>query len=449
MYWMSRDQRLHNNWALLFAQQKAKEYNVPLIIGFVLTEFLDAPLRHYAFMLEGLAQLAATSSSMGIPFFLLQGDPIEELPRFVREAGIGAVVSDFSPLRVGRQWREGVAQSILVPMVEVDAHNIVPTWVASQKAEFAAYTFRPKVHKLLPEFMEEFPQLEPQSADQVEMWRSGAAPALRSTEYHWSETVIDWQTIYNRLRTDRSVDQAQWLKSGEAAGAAALERFLTDRLAGYAQKRNDPSQEDGQSDLSPYLHYGQLSAQRVALAVERASERDSTLRESVDAFLEELIVRRELSDNFCLYTPEYDTPAAWPAWAKETHDQHRRDPRDITYALEQLEHSQTHDPAWNAAQNELKQRGKMHGYMRMYWAKKILEWTSSPEEALQFAIILNDKYLLDGRDPNGYAGIQWSIGGVHDRPWFERPVFGKIRYMNFNGLKRKFNIEAYIAQWAS
>jgi deoxyribodipyrimidine photo-lyase len=448
MYWMSRDQRLQDNWALQLAQEKADKYGVPLVICFVLTQFLDAPLRHYAFFMEGLAELAERSAALGIPFVLLRGEPGKVFPEFIKEAGIGAVVTDFSPLRVGQAWRKEVSEAIDAPFVEVDAHNIVPVWTASPKAEFGAYTFRPKLQRQLPAFLEEFSPTHTQSKEVVEAWFSTVRSTLRDVEYEWGGSVIDWQHLYSSLPCDRSVAPVTWLKSGESAAHAALFEWIDEHLAGYAEQRNDPSL-DAQSDLSPYFHYGQLSAQRVALELTRLRDKEPQLKQDIDAFLEELIVRRELSDNFCFYNSDYDQPSAWPAWAKQTHELHRGDLRQELYTFEQLEKAQTSDPAWNAAQLEMVKDGKMHGYMRMYWAKKILEWTPSPEEALKITIALNDKYSLDGRDPNGYVGAQWSIGGVHDRAWFERPVFGKIRYMNFNGLKRKFKIEEYIQKWTT
>jgi len=218
-----------------------------------------------------------------------------------------------------------------------------------------------------------------------------------------------------------------------------LASFIEDKLFLYAEGRNDPVR-DGQSNLSPYLHFGQLSAQRIAREVRKADIQE----EAKSSFLEELIIRRELADNFCFYNAGYDNFAGFPAWAKLTLDQHRNDPRQYLYSTGQLERAETHDDLWNAAQKEMVKRGKMHGYLRMYWAKKILEWTPAPEAALATAIYLNDRYELDGRDPNGYAGIAWSIGGVHDRAWNERSIFGKIRYMSYNGCKAKFSIKRYI-----
>ncbi len=185
-----------------------------------------------------------------------------------------------------------------------------------------------------------------------------------------------------------------------------------------------------------------LAPQRVALAVQYAH----APREAKDTYLEELIIRRELSDNYCLYNPHYDTVEGFPAWAKTTLNAHRNDPREFVYSYEEFDHGETHDALWNAAQLQMVRTGKMHSYMRMYWAKKILEWSKTPEDALATAIALNDRYELDGRDPNGYVGVAWSIGGVHDRPWFNRPIFGAVRYMNANGCAKKFDVNRYIAQ---
>jgi deoxyribodipyrimidine photo-lyase len=424
-YWMSRDQRVQDNWALLYAQELALTMGQPLAVVFCLAPaFLGATLRQYAFMLKGLQQLAEDLAPLNIPFFLLTGDPGQELPGFAAEYRIGAVVSDFSPLRLVRQWKSTVGEKIRVPLEEVDAHNIVPCWLASAKAEYGAYTLRPRLKRLLPEFLDDFPPLSRHPVD----WQ-GKRPE------------VPWERLTAGLAIDLSVPEVTWLSPGERMARSRLEYFLEHRLSGYSERRNDPTLA-GQSDLSPYLHFGQMAPQRVALEVERRRGHDA----SREAFLEELIVRRELAENFCFYQPHYDSFAGFPAWAQKTLNEHRRDKREHLYRPEALESGQTHDELWNAAQREMVRRGKMHGYLRMYWAKKILEWTASPEEAQALAIYLNDKYELDGRDPNGYAGIAWSIGGVHDRAWAERPVFGKIRYMSYNGCRAKFKVEVYINQ---
>jgi len=264
---------------------------------------------------------------------------------------------------------------------------------------------------------------------------------LQKHPVSWETRVpeIDWDGIRKKLAVDTTVAAVSWIKPGEKAAHAALADFLEKRISRYSGERNDPT-KNGQSNLSPYLHFGQLSSQRVALEIKKAK----IDRTSKEAFIEELIVRRELSDNFCFYNQHYDTVQGFPEWARKSLYAHRKDRRDHTYSLEEFEMAQTHDRLWNAAQMEMAKRGKMHGYMRMYWAKKILEWTESLEKAMDIAIYLNDRYELDGRDPNGYTGIAWSIGGVHDRAWGERPVFGRIRYMSYNGSKSKFDVKKYI-----
>jgi deoxyribodipyrimidine photo-lyase len=425
VYWMSRDQRVLDNWALLYAQELALTLRQPLGVVFCLApNFLGATLRQYGFMLKGLQEVARDLDELNMPFFLLTGNPPQELARFVARYPIGAVVSDFSPLRLVREWRSTAAQNLSISLTEVDAHNIVPCWVASPKAEYGAYTLRPKLKRLLPEFLEDFPTL-----------------ARHPVRWEGERPGIPWENLTTGLAVDFTVPEVNWIIPGERRAQTKLEHFLEHKLAFYQERRNDPTQA-GQSDLSPYLHFGQLAPQRVALEVERRHGHDA----SREAFLEELIVRRELADNFCFYQPHYDTFAGFPTWAQTTLHQHREDRRAYLYPPEALESAQTHDGLWNAAQREMVARGKMHSYMRMYWAKKILEWTASPEEAQAQAIYLNDKYELDGRDPNGYTGIAWSIGGVHDRAWFERPVFGKIRYMSSKGCRAKFKVEAYINQ---
>jgi deoxyribodipyrimidine photo-lyase len=425
VYWMSRDQRVRDNWALLYAQELALSLGQPLGVVFCLAPaFLGATRRQYGFMLRGLQEVAGDLADLNLPFFLLTGEPARELPDWVAHHRIGAVVSDFSPLRLVRGWKTAVASRLGVSLEEVDAHNVVPCWVASPKAEYGAYTLRPKLKRLLPAFLEEFP-----------------APARHPVGWPGERPEIPWQELPAALDLDAAVPEVTWITPGERQARGALTHFLEENLAFYGERRNDPTL-DGQSGLSPYLHFGQIGAQRVALEVESRHGSDA----SREAFLEELIVRRELADNFCFYQPHYDSFAGFPAWAQKTLNQHRGDRREYLYSAAELESGRTHDELWNAAQGEMVRRGNMHGYLRMYWAKKILEGTASPEEAQAVAIDLNDRYELDGRDPNGYAGIAWSIGGVHDRAWFERPVFGKIRYMSYNGCRSKFKVEAYIAQ---
>jgi deoxyribodipyrimidine photo-lyase len=422
VYWMSQDQRAHDNWALHFAQVTALKHKASLGVAFCLVpQFLGATIRHYAFMLQGLQETEKKLREKNIPFFLILGSPEQEIPKFAAQNKISALVTDFDPLRLKKAWKKSVLDRIDIPVYEVDAHNIIPCWIASPKQEFAAYTFRPKVKRQLSEFLDNFPN-------------------LKKHPFSWKEKFeeIDWGRAKKSLKVDKKVLEVNWIKPGEKAAKQMLKHFIQHKLSDYDAKRNDPNL-DGQSNLSPYLHFGQISAQRVALEVKKSS----TPAIKRQAFLEELIVRRELADNFCFYNEHYDDFEGFPDWAKKTLNEHRGNKREYLYTLEQLEAGQTHDDLWNAAQNEMVKTGKMHGYLRMYWAKKILEWTETPEEALRIASFLNDKYELDGRDPNGYVGIAWSIGGVHDRAWFPRPIFGKIRYMSYKGAQSKFDVKAY------
>lgn len=425
LYWMSRDQRVNDNWALLHARDIARQRTASLVVAFCLVaDYLGASHRSYAFMLRGLAEVAEHLRNLGIPFYLLQGDPGEQLPLLVERLGAAVLVADIDPLRPKRDWLRQVVDRLDIPCYQVDAHNVVPVWITSPKLEFAARTMRPKLLRLLPQYLEPFPELTPQ----------------QSPETTWPEDP-DWEQLMARFNKPSSQQEFNWLQPGEHAASERMRTFIQNKLATYNLRRNDPNL-DGHSDLSPYLHFGQLAPQRLAWEVDAAS----VPIEAKGAFLEELIVRRELSDNHCWYNPQYGTFGGLPAWAQRTLDAHRADLRPYLYTCDELEQGRTHDSLWNAAQRELVCHGKMHGYMRMYWAKKILEWTTSPEEALESAITLNDRYSLDGRDPNGYVGVAWAIGGLHDRPWATRPVFGQIRYMNEAGCRRKFDVAAYISR---
>lgn len=421
LYWMSRDKRVDDNWALLAAQSVALNNKVPLIVCFqYLGHFPEANIRQYGFQLKGLLELKNKLESLNIEFILSQGRASEVIPRIIDEKVVGTIITDYSPLRVYKKRVSKVLNRTKIPFYQIDAHNIVPVWKASPKKEYAAYTIRKKIHDNLDQFLTDYPSL------------------IKHPYGNIRKDDILYDNIVKGLKIDFSVQEVDWLVPGEIAAKNKLD-LLHDSLAGYDERRNDPT-KDALSNLSPYFHFGHISPQRVALDIKNSSlpEQDK------NSFLEEMIVRRELSDNFCEYEPNYDYFEGFHDWAKKTLNEHRNDEREYLYPKEQFEHADTHDPLWNAAQNQMMNKGKMHGYMRMYWAKKILEWSPNPEEAMQVAIDLNDKYELDGRDPNGYAGIAWSIGGIHDRAWFERPVYGKIRYMNYNGCKSKFNVKRYI-----
>ena len=426
LYLMGRDLRAHDNWALLYALERAAEGGSKTHVLFhVADTFGKGTRRQYDFMIRGLEETSKILTRHNIPFHVTFGDWKQEIPKFVTEHNIGLIVTDFSPLREVRNWWDQVVTAVDVPVHEVDAHNIIPCWYASEKEEFAAYTFRPKVRKLFREFATEFPKLPKQAGD-------------------LNHPTIDWKQVHEYRSFDVEVPPVDWLQPGEKAAQRQLKKFLDERLGEYDAKRNDPT-ERVQSDLSPYLRFGHISAQRVALEAEKTK---GIGKDDKAAFLEELVVRRELTDNYCFYNENYDNVDGAHTWARKTIEEHRNDKREYTYSPEELEHSKTHDDLWNALQTQMVTEGKMHGWGRMYWAKKILEWTKSVEEALEFAILLNDRYELDGRDPNGYVGIMWSICGLHDRAWTERPIFGKIRYMNYAGAKRKFDVAAFVTHYS-
>lgn len=423
VYWMSRDQRAEDNWALVFAQVQALARKRPLTVVFTLAQaFGHAALRHYSFMFHGLRHVEKTLQARNVGFVLLKGDPRELFPVFVRNTNAALVVTDFDPLRIKRDWVAQVLKRVEQPVFEVDAHNIVPCRCVSDKAEYGAYTLRPKLLRILPEFLKPIPALRrhPVRRD------APAAP-------------IDWDDAMKWVKPDRSVAETDFIKPGPDHARRRLNEFIENLLPDYDLASRDPCM-DGTSKLSPYLHFGQFSAQRVALEVEKAGGG----KQAKAAFLEQLIVRRELSDNFCLNNRNYDSFDGFPDWARQTLLKHARDKRRYTYDLGQLEQGRTHDELWNAAQMQMVRDGWMHGYMRMYWAKKILEWTAAPGDPLERANYLNDRYELDGRDPNGYVGTAWAIGGVHDRAWGERPIFGKIRYMSYNGCRGKFDVDEYV-----
>ncbi len=423
VYWMSRDQRVEDNWALYYAQQTALKQNQPLVVLFALApDFIGATLRQYSFMLHGLKETSQKLSKKNIPFYILTGEPTKLMTAWLQTNSASTLIMDFDPLKIKALWKKELLPTLEIPCYEVDAHNIVPCWTASNKLEYAAYTIRPKIQRLLSEFLLPVPEIVIQPVSDFNL------PPMPSVT-----------KLLSQLKIDTTVSEITWLTPGSNAAQKTALNFIQKKLQYYDSQSNDPT-KNMQSNLSPYLHFGQISAQKIVFLVKKLLAPSS----ATESFLEELIIRRELADNFCFYQPNYDNVAAFPAWAQKTLHDHLDDSRDYLYTLETFEQALTHDPLWNAAQRQMTQTGKMHGYVRMYWAKKIFEWSKTPAAAITTAIYLNDKYELDGRDPNGYAGIAWSMGGVHDRAWSERSVFGKIRYMNFNGMKRKFPIQTYM-----
>jgi deoxyribodipyrimidine photo-lyase len=428
VYWMQKDQRAKDNWALIHAVEVANELRLPLVVVFFVWEGMrHAYVRHFDFMLRGLAQVAKDLDSQGIGFVMRHSSPVAGIVSFTKEVNAACVVTDQSYLQLGKSRRQLAASKLDVPLEAVDASLIVPPTELSEKQLWAAFVARPKLSDLLDEYLTEFPFSRPMQRWQSTLQGSGVPEPTK---------------ILAQLDLDASVQPVR-LQPGSQAAATLLALFESQGVSKYKDERNDPVRSST-SQMSAYLHFGQISAQRIALTL-KYSKAYADDRDSIEAYLDELITWRELSSNFVKYNSGYDSLDGIPDWAKRSLEKHQNDPREFIYSLDDFEQAVTHDELWNAAQMEVVKTGRMHGYMRMYWAKKILEWTKSAQVAIEIATYLNDKYELDGREPGGYAGILWAIGGLHDRPWFEREIYGQIRYMNANGAKKKFDVTAYIA----
>jgi deoxyribodipyrimidine photo-lyase len=424
VYWMQRAQRAVDNPALDMAVEAANALRKPVVVFFGLLPFYpNANLRHYTFLAQGVPDLAQGLRRRGVGF-VLRRYPAHRLARFCEEARPSLVVGDENPLREPERWRQIAGDQVRVPLWTVDADLIVPSRLLG-KEQYAARTIRPRIRTFLDEF------LVPPANHVAEIpWKRPKGLASLPSDFN----------LLEGLPINRSVCPAATFRGGTDQALHILSRFIRKRLKGYAARRNKP-ELDGTSQLSPYLHFGHIAPHTVALAVKNAD----APREDRESFLEELIVRRELATNFVRFNPRYDRLESCEPWALRTLRNHRRDQREYVCSERQLEDAETHDALWNAAQKQMVLSGWMHGYLRMYWAKKILEWTRSPEQAYDIAVRLNDRYELDGRDPNGYAGVAWAIGGKHDRAWGpERPVYGKIRYMSYQSTARKFDSKLYI-----
>lgn len=423
LYWMQSSQRTDANLALEYAILEANKMKKPLLVLFGLERsFPQANLRHYYFLLQGLQEVEANLQNLGVKLVVWDKSPPLAAVALCSDSCL--VVTDKGYLRHLKNWYQYVKENLSCPLVQVEDNVFVPVEEASIKEEYSAATLRPKLERKYQHFLVTPPPSEPKiSSLDIEI----ASLDLR-----------DLHSLVSSLKIDNSVDVSKYFSGGASNAKKNLELFVKEKLPNYPELKNDPT-KDNLSDLSPYLHFGQISPLQIAQSIISAKASDK----SKEIFLEELIVRRELSINYVHYNPNYDSFEGLPNWAKTNLINHRADKREYLYSAEELENAQTHDPYWNAAQNQMRLTGKMHGYMRMYWGKKIIQWTNDPQEAFKIALYLNDKYELDGRDPNGYAGVAWCFG-KHDRPWKTRSIFGSIRYMNDKGLKRKFDADAYV-----
>jgi deoxyribodipyrimidine photo-lyase len=421
LYWMQAAQRTECNHALEFAKNEANQRNIPLVVYFGITDdYPDANQRHYRFMLEGMRETFKKLKQIGATPVCRIESPERGITKLAKKAAL--VVFDKGYTMVQRNWRFFAANIITRPVVEIESETIIPVETASNKEEYAAATLRPKINHLRSEHLKPLKQCLLQNTSPIDID---------------SVDVDNIEKLLMNLNLKRNISTVEKYHPGGLTNARKkLKNFIANKLDQFSEKRNDPSL-NFTSGLSPYLHFGQIASLEIALNVL------NSISPQAEAFLEELIVRRELAVNYVYYNNDYLHFDSLPEWAKKTLLEHDNDPREYIYSIEELEHAATHDKYWNAAQQEMLITGKMHGYMRMYWGKKILEWSPSAEEAFYRTLHLNNKYELDGRDPNAYAGVAWCFG-KHDRPWTERSIFGKVRYMNANGLKRKFDIERYV-----
>ena len=476
---MQRDVRSRDNWALCLAQYLAKQNHIPLQVVYTLPLSprlpvvphggrpedrdedhpakgddddddgdgiphvleLDRTERHGRFLLGGLKSVKEELQAKNVPLHILTPSTQDQIGSTLVQAcqslHATCVICDFSPLREIRSWMEDLVPPLLdeeqIPLIQVDAHNVVPVWFASPKRQVGARTLRPKLNKLLPEFMTRFP------------------PFLGNDKNMTLDfPMVDFATLESTLHLDPSVPELEWATPGHDAAMKRFQEFLSSSsspsqgLSNFDSLRNDPNYAQVCSNLSPWINAGHISFQRLALDVRALKKYPN----GTASFIEEGIVRRELSDNFLYYSRrDYDQLSTAAGWAQETLQVHAQDEREHVYSLEEFVAAETHDDLWNAAQMQLLQEGTMHGFLRMYWAKKILEWTPSPDIALRTALYLNDRYALDGNDPNGFTGVGWSIMGIHDQGWKEREVFGKIRFMNYAGCQRKFDVHGFVSKY--
>jgi len=425
VYWMQRAQRGIDNPALDVAVEAANALALPVVTFFAPVPFYPhANFRHYRFLNDGISDIAVALAKRHVGF-VLRRFPEHSLLKFCEEVKPALVVGDENPMREPEGWRQTATKKLKVPLWTVDADVIVPSKLL-EKAQYAAHTIRPRLQALLKDYL-----VHSENPRARIPWKH--SPCLVTLQ-----ADVD---VTEHWKLDRSVAPVSEWRGGSRGGHRLLKLFIERKLRGYSTQRNKP-EIDGTSRLSPYLHFGHISPIAVALAVQESGAPNV----DKETFLNQVIIWRELSINFVRFNRDYDNFECGEAWAHRTLAKHSKDHRTVLYDEKQLENAETHDQLWNAAQLQMANRGWMHNYMRMYWAKKILEWSPSPSEAYRRAVYLNDKYFLDGRDPNGYAGIAWSIVGKFDRPWFERPIFGQIRYMSGESTGRKFDSKEYIQQ---
>jgi len=430
VYWMQRALRIHGNPALDLAIEAANLLALPVVVYFsVIPNYPNANLRHYHFLAQGLRDAAEDAAARGIGF-IVRRPPENSLEKFLEEAGAALLIGDENPCREPERWRQVLARRLKLPFWTVDADVVVPSRIFN-RSYVLLHHFRPHLQRELPAFLVAPAKIEP-----LHPWEPDQPPV----SFNLAEDITAGFT-----KLDRTVQPVETFTGGTHAALRRLRHFVSHGLKDYDTARNHP-ELPGTSQLSPWLHFGNIGPLTIALAVEKALCQGSVTQATRDRYLEQLIAWRELAVLFVRHEANYDNWECAAPWARKTLIEHTADPRPYRYTLPELERAHTHDELWNAAQRQMLVTGWMHNYMRMYWAKKILEWAPDPARAFEWAVTLNDRYQLDGRDPNGYAGIAWAIVGRHDRPWFNRPVFGLVRPMTGTSLAKKFDAQAYIRQ---
>jgi len=428
VYWMQRTQRGIDNPALDLAIKLGNELGLPVIVFFsAISNFPHANLRHYTFLSQGFADIEGDLAERNVTF-VVRRPPDNSLDALLNEVGAAMLIGDENPCREPERWRKVLAKRLKPPFWTIDADVVVPSSLFP-KHQYMLHIMRPRLLAELPKYLVSTPRTKAEKA--WEPLRGFESFAVKD------DVTAGWKNF------DRSVKPVDSFTGGTHAALKRLKHFVGHGLADYATQRNHP-EVDGTSMMSPYLHFGHISPVTIALACEEAVRQGKVSQTVRDSYINELVGWRELSVNFVKHVPNYDSIECAPEWAQKTLREHTGDKRDPTYTLAELEHGETFDELWNAAQMQMVKFGWMHNYLRMYWAKKILEWAPNPVRAWEYAVILNDKYELDGRDPNGYNGIAWAMGGVHDRPWFDRPIFGTVRYMSGGSTGKKFDAMRYI-----
>lgn len=428
LYWMQSAQRTMDNHALEVSIQLANSMSKPLLVAFVIDpHFPDANLRHFQFLLEGIECLKKQFLQLNIQFEVYHGNLLDQVSRLAQNAVV--VVTDKGYGNFIRTVREKIISKCKQTFYVADTNVIIPVEIGYPKEAYAAYAIRNALLKQVDTYCHRFKlsQLEKNCLTHQLL------PPIKSC------THLSLDDHMNMTLKGLPALKSVKMRGGEAQGLKKLNTFISNGLKDYGRDANAPEKE-ASSQLSPYLHFGHLSPITI---YRKAIESGVPCAE----FLEQLLVRRELAFNYVHYNPFYqsDLSKILPDWALETLKLHRQDPRPKIYSHRELEKAETHDPYWNAAQIQMVETGFMHNHMRMYWGKKVIEWTKDYDDAFKWLIHQNDYYQLDGRDPNGYAGIGWCFG-KHDRAFKEREVFGKVRYMNAAGLKRKFDMAAYCAK---